>query len=357
MDTMSAKQIEIAGLPAFGADCETARRLGGVMGLAVGDALGTTFEFRRIDQPNYPLLATGPATDVTGGGPFELRAGAITDDTQMAVCIARSLIEKPSAHLDTSDLAHRYLAWFEHAFDVGTQTASALGAIKSGTPTHEAGRVAWINSGRRAAGNGSLMRTAPIGVRFSGDAVIEEAIADAILTHADPRCVIATAAFDASIAAAVVRADLMTAARAAIPVAAAKLRELWEGKDEPAIASAVSDLSRDLDAAQASEPGVYGAELDIQRTAGFVRVAFRLAYWHALHTQSWRDAVIDTASRGGDADTNAAIVGALLGARDGVGAIPREWLDRVLGAKQRGSDAWGEAHHPRHFLALAGSLA
>jgi ADP-ribosyl-[dinitrogen reductase] hydrolase len=355
MDTMSAKQIEIAGLPAFGTDSATARRLGAVMGLAVGDALGTTFEFRRIDQPNYPTLATGPATDVTGGGPFVLPAGAITDDTQMAVCIARSLVEQPGPHIDTADLAQRYLAWFEHAFDVGTQTAAALTTIKASTPPHEAGRFAWIHRGRRDAGNGSLMRTAPIGVRFTGDAVIEEAIADALLTHADPRCVIATAAFDASIAAAIVRADLMNAARAAIPVAAAKLRELWDGEDEAAIASAVSDIWRDLDAAEASEPGVYGAELDVHRTAGFVRVAFRLAYWHAVHTPSWRDAVVDTASRGGDADTNAAIVGALLGARDGVDAIPRPWLDRVLGAKQRGNATWGEAHHPRHFLALVAS--
>lgn len=351
MNTMSAKQIEIAGLPAFTADSQTARRAGALLGLAVGDALGTTYEFARIDQPDYPVLATGPATDVVGGGPFELPAGAITDDTQMAVCIARSLIEKPGK-LDLADLATRYLAWYEHAFDVGNQTSSALGAIETGTPVHEAGRVAWLNSGRRAAGNGSLMRSAPIGVRFTGDAVIEEAIADAIITHADPRCVLATAAFDASIAAAIAGDDLVVAARAAVPAAAAKLRELWDGEHAASIDSAIADITRDLDAAQRPDPDLYGDELHIQRTAGFVRVAFRLAYWHAAHTKSWRDAVIDTASRGGDADTNGAIVGALLGARDGVDAIPRAWLDRVLGARQRGSDAWGDAHHPRHFLAL-----
>lgn len=351
---MSAKQIEIAGLPAFPADSPLAHRAGALFGLAVGDALGTTYEFARIDQPPYPALANGPATDVVGGGPFELPAGAITDDTQMAVCIARSLTERPGK-LDLADLATRYLAWYEHAFDVGNQTSSALGAIETGTPVHEAGRLAWINSGRRAAGNGSLMRTAPIGVAFAGDAVIEEAVADAIITHADPRCVLATAAFNASIAAATDRADLFAAARAAIPRAADKLRELWDAEHGASIDSAITDLARDLDAATHPDPDLYGEELHLQRTAGFVRVAFRLAYWHAAHTKSWRDAVIDTASRGGDADTNGAIVGALLGARDGVDAIPRAWLDRVLGAKQRGSDAWGEAHHPRHFVALLAS--
>jgi ADP-ribosylglycohydrolase len=354
MDTMSAKQIEIAGLPAFTADSAAARRAGALFGLAVGDALGTTYEFARIDQASYPTLATGPATDVVGGGPFALPPGAITDDTQMAVCIARSLTEKPGK-LDLADLATRYLAWFEHAFDVGNQTASALGAIATGTPVHEAGRVAWINSGRRAAGNGSLMRTAPIGAHFTGDAVIEEAIADAIITHADPRCVLATAAFDASIAAAIAGADLFAAARAAIPIAAARLSELWNGEHAASIDSAAADLTRDLDAATRPDPELYGDELHIQRTAGFVRVAFRLTYWHAAHTKSWRDAVVDTASRGGDADTNGAIVGALLGARDGVDAIPRPWLDRVLAAKQRGSDAWGDAHHPRHFIAQLAS--
>jgi ADP-ribosylglycohydrolase len=75
-----------------------------------------------------------------------------------------------------------------------------------------------------------------------------------------------------------------------------------------------------------------------------------------VHTPSWRDAVVDVASRGGDADTNAAIVGALLGARDGVHAIPGAWIRRVLEVKQPGPDEWAEAHHPRHLLAIVERL-
>ncbi len=100
------------------------------------------------------------------------------------------------------------------------------------------------------------------------------------------------------------------------------------------------------------DPGVYRQGLHLYLTAGFVRVAFRLAFWHAVHTRSWRAAVIDVASRGGDADTNAAIVGALLGARDGATAIPTPWIERVLGATQPGPPAWADAHHPKHLLAL-----
>ena len=129
---------------------------------------------------------------------------------------------------------------------------------------------------------------------------------------------------------------------------------VWDDRDDIALVeAAVHDLERDLDAATGDSPHVYAPDLSLQRMAGFVRVAFRLAFWHLVHTPSWRDAVVDVASRGGDADTNAAIVGALLGARDGVRAIPRAWIDRVLAATQPGPADWAEAHHPRHLLALA----
>jgi ADP-ribosyl-[dinitrogen reductase] hydrolase len=319
------------------------RKTGALLGLAVGDALGTTYEFDRIDQPPYPALASGPATDVVGGGPFGLAAGQVTDDTHMAVCLARSLAER--GRLDVEDVARRYVAWSEHAFDIGNQTGAALARIERGTSPHAAGMTVWRDSGRRAAGNGSLMRTAPIGVACADP--IDAAIADSMITHADPRCVLACAVFDAAIAG----GGVLEAARDALPVAA---RRLADNDDEyrAALASAVADLERDLTAAAGPVPGVYGGELDVHRTGGFVRVALRLALWHAHHTASWRDAVVDVASRGGDADTNAAIVGALLGARDGAAAIPEAWRERVLGATQPGPTAWADAHHPRHLLAL-----
>jgi ADP-ribosylglycohydrolase len=342
--------------------------------MAVGDALGTTYEFARMDQPAYPTLATGPATDIVGAGPFELKAGQITDDTQMAICLARSLVAK--GDIDILDVATRYVAWFQHAFDVGNQTASALGAIEGGTSVGAAGREVWHRSGRRAAGNGSLMRTAPVGVFFARflrqqrlEVLVEASLADSLITHADPRCAIACAAFNAAIARGVIdpaAADRMklaraqvTQAHAAIPIAAAKLRELYDDNadDLALVDAAVEDLERDLAAAVSDNPGVDRVDLDLFRTAGFVRVAFRLAFWHLVHTESWRAALVDIASRGGDADTNAAIAGALLGARDGVRAIPREWIDRVLGATQPGPDEWAEAHHPRYLLALAEAAA
>lgn len=326
------------------------RKAGALLGLAVGDALGTTYEFDRIEQPPYPALARGPATDVVGGGPFGLAAGQVTDDTQMAVCLARSLAE--CGRLDVEDVARRYVAWSEHAFDIGNQTGAALTRIERGERPHAAGIAVWRDSGRRAAGNGSLMRTAPIAVAFADP--IDAAIADSMITHADPRCVLACAVFDAALASAIAGGAPLDAARDALPVAARRVAESWhaDADDRAALASAVADLERDLVAAAAAEPGVHRVELDLHRTAGFVRVALRLALWHAHHTASWRDAVVDVASRGGDADTNAAIVGALLGARDSAAAIPEAWRERVLAATLPGPAAWAEAHHPRYLLAL-----
>jgi ADP-ribosylglycohydrolase len=376
---MAEKQIEIAGFADLPPDSPAAAKLGALLGMAVGDALGTTYEFERIEQPPYPTLATQPATDVVGGGPFNLSPGQVTDDTQMAICIARSLAAaRTTPDLDLLDLASRYVAWFQHAFDVGNQTAAALRAIENGTPVTQAGLHVWRTSARRPAGNGSLMRTTPIGVYYADAgtiAVIENAIADSLITHADPRCAVAAALFDVAIAHAITsRTSAVTAvhsiaagsaagergramvlaAREAMPIAIAKLREvLGDDRDDlAALEAAERDLLRDFEAAFADEPGVYTDELDIHKTAGFVRVAFRVALWHCVHTPSWRDALVDTASRGGDADTNAAIVGALLGARDGIRAIPGAWVDRVLGATQPGPDEWANAHHPRHFLAL-----
>ena len=324
------------------------RARGALLGMAVGDALGTTYEFKSIAQPAYPALATGPATDVVGGGPFGLQPGQVTDDTQLAICIARSLVERGG--FDPADIARRYVAWCDEAFDVGRQTLAAIDRLRAGASSAIAGLDVWRAWERKPAGNGSLMRTAPLAIALAGDELVDAAIVESAITHADPRCALACAAFDAAIRAALDGTSLLPAARAAI-VRGAR-HPLWSDDDRAHVERAVDDLESDLAAAQDDDPDVYRAGLHLHDTQGFVRVAFRLAFWHVAHTPSWRDAVVDVASRGGDADTNAAIVGALVGARDGASAIPPAWIERVLGAAQPGSAAWADAHHPRHLLAL-----
>nr|MBA3460004.1 ADP-ribosylglycohydrolase family protein [Deltaproteobacteria bacterium] len=326
-----------------------------------------TYEFKRIEQAAYPALATQPATDVVGAGPFGLAPGQITDDTQMAVCLARSLVDRDL--LDVEDVGRRYVAWMDEAFDIGNQTRGSLSRLAEGD--RSAGLEVWRRSEYRAAGNGSLMRTAPIGVAYVGrplPELLDAAMADSAITHADPRCMLACAAFDAAIAAGVshgtgarpfaaveLAASMLAAARAALTAAADRLSRAWANapaNERELVDEARRALESDLDAAASGDPGVYTEQLHVHSTAGFVRVALRLAFWHLVHTPSWRDAVVDVASRGGDADTNGAIVGALLGARDGASAIPEAWMLRMLGATQPGSPGWADAHHPRHFLAL-----
>jgi ADP-ribosylglycohydrolase len=314
------------------------RARGALLGLAVGDALGTTLEFEVRDAPSFPTLATGPHREIVGGGPFGLPPGQVTDDTQMACCIAASL----GAHgtFVVEDVARRYVEWHGHAFDVGNQTAAALRAIAAGRDPRTAGRDVWEQNGRRPAGNGSLMRTAAIGVFFAEDlgALRRAARADSEITHFDPRCVEACIAFDAAIASGVASAGdanaMWSAARAEIESA---------------------ELARDLDLARAEDPDLFSEEVHLHRHQGFVRVAFRLAFWELLHAPSLEAALVDVVNRGGDADTNGAVAGALLGARYGEDAIPARWREPVLAALLDGpASPFRDAWHPRTLLALAG---
>ena len=318
-----------------------ARARGALLGLAVGDALGTTLEFEVIDAPPHPALADGPLTDIVGGGPFGLAPGQVTDDTQMASCLSDSL--NRLGRFDVDDVASRYVEWRRHAFDIGAQTRAALTAIENGSDPRTAGEAIWRARSQNAAGNGSLMRTAPIGVFFARDpdALRRAAREDSAITHFDPRCQEACVAFNAAIAAAIrgtneeIAVAMWNAARAEI------------SRD---------DLASDLDAAGADDSQLYGPELDLRQHQGFVRVAFRLAFWALRHARSFEEALLDVVNRGGDADTNGAIAGALLGAAYGEGAIPLRWRTAVLDALQDGpATPLRDQYHPRRLLDLLAS--
>lgn len=326
------------------------RAKGALLGLAVGDALGTTQEFSRPeDRLPFPQLNRGPQTDLVGGGPFGLPAGHTTDDTQMAVCLARAL--RGAVHLDVAAVGVRYTEWMVDAFDVGQQTRACLQQIGRGTPAALAGLSVWNAWEQEAAGNGSLMRTAPIGVHFWAQPEERRRASwwDSAITHADPRCILACACLNAAIARGVagegVQATLLhQAAQAELPLITAVLSTdpRWPAAKIEAAAAA---LREDLLLAQRDDP-----ELVVTKSQGFVRIAFRLAFWELLHAGSFRDAVLDVANRGGDADTNAAITGSLLGALHGEAQIPEAWRLRVLaGGDPR---AFHERYHPRDLLLL-----
>src|SRR5687767_1119493 len=133
---------------------------GSLLGLAVGDALGTTLEFK-------PPGIFPPLTDMIGGGPFNLEAGEWTDDTSMALCLAESLIERQA--FDPVDQLARYLQWYRQGylssngrcFDIGTTVRAALRRFEQ---THE---PYCGPTDPMSAGNGSLMRLAPVPLAYA----------------------------------------------------------------------------------------------------------------------------------------------------------------------------------------------
>lgn len=336
----------------------SSRARGALLGLAVGDALGTTLEFQRLEAPAFPALAAGPHQDVLGGGPFHLVPGQVTDDTHMACCLADSL--HTLGCFDAADVARRYIEWSKVTFDIGRQTQASLYNVSRGETPSEAGRSFWVFSRREPAGNGSLMRTAPIGVHFAGDPAARRraALDDSAITHFDPRCRLACAGFNAAIAAAVGGigeprpAAMLSAARAEIDDAATELAAR-EPDDADHTRAARTALLEDLDAAQMPDPRLYSKTLHLHLHQGFVRVALRLAFWELMHAPTWKAGVVDAVNRGGDADTNGAITGALLGACHGAPSIPAPWSDRVLAALADGPPGpFRDRYHPRRLLEL-----
>lgn len=341
-----------------GSDERRRRARGALLGLAVGDAFGTTLEFKALGAPPFPELCHGPHTEITGKGPFDVKPGQVTDDTQMAVALAGSL--RGIKRFDAGDVLSRYRAWLPHAFDVGNQTRAALEGYVPGASPFHAAKAHWIHHGRKPAGNGSLMRTAPIGVFFWNDreARIRASLEDSALTHADPRCQLACVVLNAAIAQAIAwpspevdAKKLVEGLGAELNLAAVKLgRELPEHVRE--VQDAVAALREDLELAQRPDPQLYGPEIHMHHHQGFVRVAFRLAFWELLHAPSLQAGLTDVVNRGGDADTNGAIAGALLGAVHGEAALPSAWRQAVLEAVPR-QPALREAYHPVQFLPLA----
>lgn len=339
-----------------GKSLEANKARGALLGLAVGDALGTTLEFQTpAPQPFAPPL-TGPHQDIIGGGPFSVAAGQVTDDTQMACVLARSLMEKGG--LKPDHVGAGYIAWAQHAFDIGQLTRTALSRIASGVSADVAGKEVWEETGRQSAGNGSLMRTIPIALFYEPLAKRrrEVSMADAAITHFDPRCQLACAAYNGAVAHAVrgpqkTSQQMLDAAREDLDLAEASLLDLY-----PAEAQYIQDaavmLRADLDAAAAPDPDLYGTELHLVKMQGYVRVAFRLAFWQLVHAASFEAGLIDTVNRGGDADTNGAIVGGLLGAKFGADAIPAQWASAVMTSLADDSGVWGTTYHPRRLMEL-----
>lgn len=284
---------------------------GALLGLAAGDAVGTTLEFER------PGSFT-PITDMVGGGPFRLRPGEWTDDTSMALCLAESLVE--CGGFDAADQMRRYLRWRDEGhlssngrcFDIGNTVSSALDHFeRTGEPlagaTHE-----------RSAANGSMMRLAPVPLAFARTpaAAIEAAGMSSRTTHALPVCIDACRYLGGLIVGAldgVSREDLLAPMYAPVT-------DAW--KEQP-LAPAISRI------AACSFHGKSAAQV---RGTGYVVDSLEAALWALATGADFREGCLLAANLGDDADTTAAIYGQLAGAHHGIGGdrgIPVDWIARL----------------------------
>lgn len=284
------------------------RYRGCLLGLATGDALGTTLEFR---SPG----AFEPIDDMVGGGPFRLDPGQWTDDTSMALCLATSLIEQEG--FDPADQMQRYVRWWREGylsstgrcFDIGSTVRDALSRFeRDGDPY--AG-----STDRYSAGNGSLMRLAPVPMCYAGQPrdAIAFAAASSRTTHGARAAVDACRYFAGLLVGALDDVDRETL----LSPGYSPVEDAWAHEPLVAEIARIADGSfRDHD-----PPKVRGT--------GYVVQSLEAALWAFHRSDNFRDGALLAANLGDDADTTAAIYGQLAGAYYGVGGIPEEWLDRL----------------------------
>jgi ADP-ribosylglycohydrolase len=284
------------------------RYRGSLLGLAAGDALGTTLEFRRPGS-------FSPIDDIIGGGPFALRPGEWTDDTSMALCLAESLLERGG--FDPVDQMRRYRRWVDEGylsstgrcFDVGNTVSNALAKFRQTGEPFSGSTDPW------SAGNGCIMRLAPVPLYFARDPreAITRAADSSRTTHGAAEAVDACRYLAALIVGAVRGAskeDLLSDHYSPVP-------GLWVAEPlAPRVAEIAAGSFR-----RREPPEIRGT--------GYVVQSLEAALWAFDRGSSFPEGALLAVNLGDDADTTGAVYGQLAGAHYGESGIPREWRERL----------------------------
>ncbi len=286
------------------------RAQGCLLGQLAGDSLGALVEFRSPEdiRREYP----GGVRDLTDGGTWNTIAGQPTDDSEMALSLARMLADQ--GRYDPEEARKAYIFWLDSApFDCGMTVARAL----RGHPSAD------------SQANGAMMRVSPLGIFGANhelELVAEWAQQDAAITHPHPVCREANALFTMAIAHAV-----------------------RQGCDGQNLYQQILTWAQDLEVHGSILEAVLGAAeappADYVRQQGWVLTALRNALWQLLHASNLEEAIVDTVMRGGDTDTNAAICGALLGAVYSRKAVPGRWVQSLLHCRPAAGQP--NVHRPR----------
>jgi len=292
--------------------------IGGLVGLLVGDALGVAYEFHPPEEiPSCELIDMQPPVGFMrahSGVP----PGTWSDDGAQALCLLASLLD--CGKLALTDFSARLLQWIDDGymavdgdvFDVGIQTAEALGYLRDGVSPHESG-----GTDERSNGNGSLMRVLPLALWHTGsdEALVKDAHLQSLPTHAHARSLVACAFY--------------------CLVARGYLRQLgdpWGWAD-----CRLDEIYQDWPERR-ERKGLLG-ELEVLRSfpktdqsrgTGYVLDTIWSAR-EALEEDSFEDVVKTAILFGHDTDTTAAVAGGLAGIRDGLAGIPVRWLEELRG--------------------------
>lgn len=279
------------------------KAVGALVGLAVGDAVGTTLEFLPRDKQNI--------TDMVGGGPFRLKAGEWTDDTSMALCLAETYLQK--GLMDITSFREKLVRWYHHGenssngrcFDIGNATKYALEQYLSQGPS-------WCgNTDKNTAGNAALIRMAAVPVfrRHSLKKTYFDSETQSLATHGAVESI-----FSCQFLGLI-------------------LNYLINGySKEKAFSPHAIPLSARVLIINAGE---YKQKTRDQiRSSGYVIDTLEAAMWAVWHTDNFRDAILLAANLGDDADSVAATAGQIAGALYGYSGIPQEWRDKLVQEKR-----------------------
>ena len=279
---------------------------GVILGLAVGNALGLPGEGKSRETIRH--LFPGGLSEID---PKE-RHRRWDDDTAQFVLLAEALLE--DADLDPEDFASRLVRWAnENGRGIGNLTRRVISRLQSGTPVEDAAREVWEEDGRGPAGNGAVMRCAPVALRWrrSGHQLVGVTKKSALVTHYDPRCVWSAAAFNGALA-------------LCLSGAIADLDELAGLLDAAGVDTRVGAAVRGLHGRELADLG-----LEDRHTMGYTLKAMQVGLWALQQGPDFERALVEVVNSGGDTDTNGAVAGAVMGARVGAAGIPPRWLNHV----------------------------
>ncbi|MGH7529988.1 MAG: ADP-ribosylglycohydrolase family protein [Gemmatimonadales bacterium] len=289
------------------------RARGALLGLAAGNQLGVpteqlgTAEAIRSAFPHGLADLRPPPTN----SPYD-------DDVAMALLLGESLVERDG--FDAADVAQRWVQWMKvDGRGIGATTRQALALIDRGKEPFEAGRQVYEQGPQRSAGNGAVMRCAPVALRYHDDPdrLIRVSSQQAAITHADPRC---------TWGAAVVNLAIRELLHGNIYFVDEVLHRVGDRAPRP-LRDALHRVLRE---------GETDLPIAVAGKFGYVVHCVEIACWFATHDRNLEDALLYLAHAGGDTDTNAAVAGALLGARYGEAALPPRWLGQLVDAQRIG---------------------